>query len=93
MYPAWFDVHQDTEVAKRPTALRVYAYLLRDPRALFHPVPFKVEIVAAQLRTHRDRITEAVELLLSRGYVLDHGRGSNNVRRLTIALVRELPTK
>lgn len=102
MFAAWFDIHADDAVADQPTALRVYARLLRNPRIFTDPQDVKAWLLADELHTHRDRVNSALDLLVARGYLVEHERGLNNVRRLTVAAVRQsfdaaapnpLPTK
>lgn len=92
--PAIYDLLADDRVSR--TAHKVYVRLLQThPRILSEPTEVKAWALARQLGTHRDRVNEAIERLLERGYLIDHGRGTNNVRRITVAVVREdrLPTK
>ena len=89
MFAAWFDIHDDAAVVDHPTALRVYARLLRNARIFTEPQDVKAWALAAELRTHRDRVNAALDLLVERGYLVDHERGLNRVRRLTVAIVRQ----
>src|SRR4051812_12154312 len=90
-YPAWFALHEDDAVAASPTALRVYAHLVRMPNVFFEPQDVKVWLIAERLHTHRDRVTAAIALLVERGYVREHDRGLNNVRRVTLLMQQSLP--
>jgi hypothetical protein len=90
-----FDLLVDDDVSR--VAQKVYGRLLRThPRILVEPADVKAWALARQLRTHRDRVADALEQLVRRGYLVEHGRGTNNVRRITIAVVRvpaeHLPT-
>jgi len=83
-YSAWFELHADDEIARHPTAIRVYAHLLRNESIFFAPQDVKAWLLADTLKTHPDTVNAAIKLLVTRGYVIEHGRGMNNVRRLTI---------
>ncbi len=88
-FAAWFDLHADDVVAEQPTALRVYAWLLRNDRILEEPQEIKAWVVAEQLHVHRDSVKAALMVLIERGYVVEHPRGYNNVRRLSVATERD----
>ena len=49
----------------------------------------KAWLLAEQLGMGRDSVNGALNLLVDRGYLIDHGRGQNKVRRLTVAIIRE----
>jgi DNA-binding MarR family transcriptional regulator len=87
-FPAWFELYRDRIISQKPSACRVYAYLLENPRCQFEIQDVKAWLVAEELGMARDSVNEALNLLIQRGYVLDHGRGQNNVRRLTVAITR-----
>ena len=87
-YPAWFDLHKDPVIAQSPSASRVYAYLLENPRCQFEIQDVKAWLIAEQRGMARDSVNKALDLLVDRGYLIEHGRGQNNVRRLTVAIVR-----
>jgi hypothetical protein len=91
IYAAWFDLHNDDTIVDHPTAMRVYARLLRNPLIFIKPQDVKAWALAEQMHTHRDRVNAALELLVKRGYVIEHARGTNNVRRLTLAMERTPP--
>lgn len=88
-YAAWYELHDDDAVVDHPTALRVYARLLRRGAAIFRtPQAVKIWLLAEQMRAHRESVIVALDLLIRRGYVVEHGREMNNVRRITIAKIR-----
>lgn len=87
-FPAWFDLHRDSVIASHPSAGRVYAYLLENPRCQFEIQDVKAWLIAEQRGMARDSVNKALDLLIERGYIIEHGRGQNNVRRLTVAIVR-----
>ena len=88
IYPAWFDFINDDAVVDHPAAFRLYGRLLRNPYILFKPYTFKEWFYAEQMKTDRKTVRRAIRLLIARGYVLDHGRGQNNTRTITIATER-----
>lgn len=90
IYPAWFELYSDTVIIDHPTALRVYARLVRNPRIFMEPQDVKAWALALDMHTHRDRVNGALDLLLARGYAIEHPRGLNNVRRITLAIERQL---
>lgn len=88
-FPAWFDLNRDPAIAAKPSAQRVYAHLIETyPRIFFEPTDAKAWLIAETTHLHRDSVNEGLNLLLARGYLLDHGRGLNNVRRVTVAITR-----
>jgi hypothetical protein len=89
IYAAWFDLHNDDAVIDHPTAMRVYARLVRNPLIFLTPQEIKTWALADDMHTHRDRVKAALDLLVERGYVIEHPRGTNGVRRLTLAMDRE----
>ena len=91
IYAAWFDLHNDDTIVAHPTALRVYAHLLRNPLAFMHPQEVKVWLIADRLHTNKRRVIDALNLLILRGYVLEHHRGANNARRLSLLIERQCP--
>lgn len=90
IFPAWFDLATDDEIAAQPTALRVYARLIKDyhPSIFFAPQEVKAWALAEMLGTHRDRVADAIALLIERGYVVEHGRAMSNVRLLILPMER-----
>lgn len=88
-FPAWFDLHCDKAVTANPSALRVYAFLIANyPRIFFEPQDVKAWLIAETEQMGRDSVNDSLDLLVARGYILDHGRGQNNVRRLTLTITR-----
>lgn len=92
MFAAWFDLHDDDAVVDHPTALRVYARLLRNPRIFDEPQDTKVWAIALEMHANRETVSAALDLLVARGYVIEHPRGPSRVRRLTIPQERQLRT-
>lgn len=86
MFAAWFAIHEDDAVVDHPTALRVYARLLRNPRIFTEAQDVKAWALAQEMRADRGSVNAALDLLVERGYAISHGVGLNRVRRLTIAI-------
>lgn len=87
-FPAWFDLMEDPEILKRPAAQRIYARLLKNPRIFYEPLDVKAWLLADDLKMGRNTVNEALDLLVKRGYLLDHGRDGRNTRRVTIITTR-----
>ncbi len=91
-FPAWFDLHKDRVIRRSPTASIVYADLIAEnPTILFEPCEIKAWTMAERIGTHRDRVKKALDLLIQRGYIREHGRGLHNVRIITLCIVRSCP--
>lgn len=88
IYAAWFDLHNDDVVVDHPTAMRVYARLLRNPLIFMQPQDVKGWVMAGEMGVKPKSVYRAIDLLVERGYAIDHGRSMNNVRRLTLAIER-----
>jgi hypothetical protein len=88
IYAAWFDIHNDDEIVDHPTALRVYARLLRNPLIFMQPQDVKAWTLAEEMRVNPKSVQLALSLLIDRGYAIDHGRSFHNVRRLTLTMER-----
>lgn len=92
LYPAILDLIDDDVISAHPTAFRVYVRLLRrHPNIFMHAQDVKVWAVAKGLRTNNREVIAALNLLVRRGYLLEHGRGLNNVRQFTLASERRDP--
>lgn len=88
-FPAWFDLNRDPAIRDKPSASAVYAHLIETyPRIFFEPTDAKAWLIAQVTHLARDSVNESLDLLINRGYLIDHGRGLNNVRRVTIAITR-----
>jgi hypothetical protein len=89
IYPAFLDLIRDDEIADHPTALRLYVRLLGEyPLILVKPHHVKAEYWAGRLSVRRDSITAALRLLIDRGYLVEIGRTTNNVREVMFAIER-----
>lgn len=89
-FPAWFEIHDDAEIVASPAALRIYAKLVRRPTIFCEPQDVKAWALAEELKIERETVQHGLNLLIEKGYVIVHGRGQNNVKRLTVAMVREV---
>lgn len=88
IYAAWFDLHNDDVIVAHPTALRVYARLVRNPLIFMHAQDVKAWVYAAEMKVQPRSVYAAINLLIARGYAIDHGRSVNRVRRLTLTMER-----
>lgn len=91
IYAAWFELHNDDVIVAHPTALRVYAHLLRNPLVFMHAQPVKTWLIAQLLHADKGNVIAALNLLVARGYVIEHARGEKNVRQVTLAMERQPP--
>lgn len=88
-FPAWFDLNRDPVIRDKPSAYSVYAHLIETyPRIFFEPTDAKAWLIAEVTGLARDSVNESLDLLINRGYLILHGRGLNNVRRVTMAITR-----
>ena len=88
MFPAWFDLQRDRVIADTPAASRVYAHLIENPHCHFEIQDVKAWLIAEQRGMSPGTVNAALDLLIKRGYVISHGRGQNNVRRVTVAICK-----
>lgn len=87
-YPAWFDIHKDPEISRRPTALRVYANLVSRTAIFYVPQEIKTWKLADDLGADKGEVIAALNLLAKLGYIVEHGRGSKRERIITVTLDR-----
>lgn len=90
MIPAWFDFHKDRVMQHHPAACTVYASLLSLENILFEARPIKAWVLAEALGMEKETVLKALNLLVDRGYVVEHGRSANNVRVFSVAAIRKL---
>lgn len=88
-YAAWFELHDDAEILRRPLALRVYARLIRRPGIFFQPQSVKVQALALEVHAFRGDVAAALDLLTRRGFLAEHGKDAHGVRSLTVLQVRQ----
>lgn len=87
MFPALTDFPLDPIVAAHPASQRVYLRLIA---VLDFTTPRDVKswVLAEELLVKKSTVIGALTLLIERGFLIDHGRSMNNVRRLTLAWSR-----
>jgi hypothetical protein len=87
-YATFCRLLDDAQLARCSVVIRVYRKLL-DRSGIFEvPQDVKAWALALQVKSSPVRVNAALDLLVEHGYVLEHGRGLNNVRRLTVAADR-----
>lgn len=79
---------EDPEILKRPAAQRIYAKLLKNPRIFYEPLDVKAWLWAEQMGMSPNTVNKALKTLIELGYLVEHGRAQNHVRRVTIATTR-----
>lgn len=87
-FPAWYEFQRDPVIRQNPSAYPIYAELLQVPRILFEPADVKAWLLAERVKMRKQTVLRILDLMITRGFVLDHGRGDNNVRRLSIVSTR-----
>ena len=87
-FPAWFELHRDRTMRRHPAAMTIYASLLTLDRILYEPRTVKAWVLAEAEGLEKETVLCAMNLLVERGYLLEHERGPNNVRRFTVATTR-----
>lgn len=84
-FPAWFDFHKDAVIRRHPAAMVLYAHLVGVPESHWTPQPLKAWALADEFKFKKETIISAMNLLVKRGYLIEHARGTNNVRAFTVA--------
>lgn len=84
--PAYVEMVEDEGFTD--TAIKVYIRIWR--MGGLEPTSVKETVLARALGTTRETVRNAIRWLIARGYVIDHGRGLFNVRKLQIVLLRQL---
>ena len=82
MFPAELSFKRDSRLT--PSARRVYDYLTT-VLDFVEVRPVKVHLHAARAGIHHESFGGALDALAESGYLTLHGRGSGNVRQLTLA--------
>lgn len=87
MLPALDQLMLDPIIAERPAVHRVYWLLLKtlDVNEVRH---VKAWTVAETLKLNKKTVFKALELLVDRGYLIEHDRTTNNIRQFTLAYSR-----
>ena len=87
-FPAWFDFARDSVMLQHPAALAVYAEVVRRPNCFHSPQEVKAWALAEQLGFEKETVLKAFNLLVDRGYLVEHSRAQNNIRRFTVAITK-----
>lgn len=87
-FPAFFEFVRDVAALRHPAAIAVYGHILQLPGAFHTPQELKAWYLADLLHFEKTSILEAFNLLVERGYLIEHDRGQNNVRRFTVCITR-----
>lgn len=91
-YPAWFEFYRDPVIRRHRAACYVYASLLVLDRIFYEPRAVKAWVLAEALQMEKKTILKALNLLVRRGYLVEHDRTQNGVRQFTIATTRPTET-
>ena len=82
-FPALHAATADDELLRQPSALALYYHLV-STLDFTQARRVKVWSIAGRLHMKRDTVREALGLLLLRGYLAEHARDVDNVRRMTL---------
>lgn len=90
LYPAYHEIANDVEL--KFARWKVFMHLVHAP-VLNHvkPVRVKAWVLAKAIPMHRDKVNDALDWLVRRGYLLQHERDRRGVRTLTLAWTTEQP--
>lgn len=83
-FPAWYDFYRDDVIRRHPAAMQVYAAILAIDDAFYEPCPVKAWALAQSEGLRKKTVIRALDLLVERGYLDEHARGGNNVRRFSV---------
>ena len=84
----------DVTIRTHRAALALYATLLLRPDCFRTPVEVKAWAWAQQRGVRRESVTEALHMLVARGYLEDHPRmAPRDPRRVTVRLARSVPER
>lgn len=82
-FPAYEQIGRDVQLGY--ARWRVYMHLVNDGVLSLHrPTEVKVSGVCASLKMSRRKVTDALDWLTERGYLMEHTRQSRRVRVLTL---------
>lgn len=85
-FPAWRAFYRDPVIRRNHAAAQVYAALLGlGDMIMYEPRAVKAWVLAEAEGLKKETVLRALNLLVARGYVIEHARAPNNVRRFTIA--------
>jgi hypothetical protein len=94
LFPALMDLLENAELMEQPLVWRIYRQLTKEPRILTQPRDLKAASLVLQVgrnphsSRHRTQVRRALRVLIEQGFVVEHGRGANNMRRVTLAFDR-----
>lgn len=88
LFPALEPLPLDPVVAAHPVALRAYLRLLWQ-LDFSEPRPVKAWGLAEELCVRPQTASRAMDVLVRRGYLKDHGRGPKRVRLFTLVWSKE----
>ena len=83
-FPALLALATDPVIATHPIAQRVYLHVLAT-LDFSEPRDVKGWLVAEQLKVRAQTVNSSFDTRVERGFLTDHGRSVNNVRRFTLA--------
>jgi hypothetical protein len=93
IYPAWFELYDDEAIVRHRTALRVYAWLLRDRSVFVKPKRVTNFALAAGIHVRKEETASAgLSLLIERGYVTLCHRDERNARHVMVNVERSKGT-
>jgi hypothetical protein len=84
-FPALLALATDPVIATHPTAQRVYLHIL-SMLDFAEPRDVKAWLIADQLKVRKQTVMASFDILVERGFLTDHGRSLNSVRRFTLTL-------
>jgi hypothetical protein len=87
-FPAWFDFHKDPVIRRHPIAMVLYAHMVSIPESFYVPQPLKAYVFAAENAFEKGNVLKAMNLLVERGYLIEHKKGVNGVRAFTVTTIR-----
>ena len=83
-FPALLALPNDPVIATHPIAQRIYLSLL-STLDFVEPRDAKAWVIARELKVRPQTVNSSFDTLVERGFLTDHGRSVNNVRRFTLA--------
>jgi predicted transcriptional regulator len=83
-FPALLALATDPVIARHPIAQRVYLHILNS-LDFSQPRDVKGWVIAKELKVRPQTVNSSFDTLVERGFLTDHGRSLNNVRRFTLA--------
>jgi predicted transcriptional regulator len=88
-FPALLALATDPVISKHPIAQRVYLHVLAT-LDFSQPRDVKGWVIAKELKVRPQTVYGSLDTLVARGFLTDHGRSVNNVRRFTLAWAQPL---